>query len=1564
MSRSTTVLFVAFVLAALTMGQGDPLPMTRVPVELASGQLTNGTTDARTVWAEVLTIPTASSVQLVFEVADLGNDDDVLIVRGAENDEMQRLTRLVLKQWRNHSAWFNGSTVTLELQLSPGSSAQVAVGAAFAFLAPMAPPAGLDSLCGADDRVLSTDARVNRLVITSTQTGGGCTGWLINSRNVILSAGHCASPLPDYFVIAEFNYPLSNALGEIQHPGVADQFPVDQTTIQANNGGVGNDWAVARLHPNSSGETASQRQGGWFTLVTTLPIYAPPLLIPTFRVTGNGSDSTPNYTYNYVQQTSTGPSHGYSGDVVQHRVDTTDGGSGSPIIDVASGAVVGIHTNAGCDATPTSYNTGTSVLNAGLQAAIANASGCASLTLTNDAPASVTCTPVIFNTSAPTFDWAVVGVSSTNDWDIQIESTGSTYGGSACDYLIANGNLGGVAPVSGSLFRFAGLATATAEFQIATTITVGQQNFGSLASTEIVDLFQFLIPSAGSYDITVNGDPAFGFDLYAPGVNDAWRPRGGAGILASGTVGGQPHAAFVLSPGWHALLVGRNGGPGVVDPTALTVTVCTSLPTLALSQDAAVAVASDCRRFAVVPEAGWWNVVGITSASDWDIDLGPAQSQNGGAICDFVVANGTLGGIGPSLGVVARYNGTEGATVEHGSRATGALGVPHDTVLAAGDVVDIVQYTIAASGNYDLTVTGDGSLSFSLFVPGTSAEWRPRNARLWGGTVGDASQTFALGTGSHAVVISRNGGTSAAALPYTIHFAPTVAPLTLAPSTISTTVTTISQPFTISPSAGSWNAVGVTSTSDWDIAIGTAESQLGLSFCDFLVANGNLGSIAPTAGIITRFSGASTASANQATRVTVTPGTTYGAAWGASQALRVFEFTIPTANDYDIGLTGLSGLDWFLFEPGPDSAWRRRGDADFVGTVGGAGITRALGAGVHAIVVCVDGGVGISGSFTVDVHQTPYPVPVLTSMTPTVATAGAGAVSLACSGSAFVPASVVRWDGTSLPTTYLNSGSLSATLAAGFLTSAGTHSITVFTPTPGGGTSAGLTFTINNPVPTLASMSPTSATAGGAAFTLTVNGTNYNTQSRVQWNGVNLTTTLVSATQLTVAVPAANIATAGTATVRINNPAPGGGVSSSLTFTINNPVPTLASLSPASAIAGGAAFTLTANGTNCNTQTRVMWNGVALTTTFVSTTQVTAAVPAANIATAGSIIVRLNNPTPGGGSSGSLTFTVNNPVPTLASLSPTSQFAGGAAFTLTVNGTNFNAQSQVRWNSAALTTTLVSGTQLTAAVPAANIAFSGTASVDVRNPTPGGGVTAALTFTIVGPAVTSISPAAIAVMTPVSPPVVVTVNGSGFMSTSKVFANGIQLTTTYISGTQLTAQLPPAVPQTQFAGGLAVAVQNFPTVASNLAEIVVGTGSNHGVIGHVPLVEPIVAGSTFSLNMEGCTPSAPFLLVGDLGMPPPVTNWPTPAANFVLSVGTPGLFVVLDGIGVFGPPQAGVVMSPNQPGNTPPGGEFILSGLVAPLPSLGASFTLQVAYLDAASPTGFRLTWALVDTGI
>jgi len=88
------------------------------------------------------------------------------------------------------------------------------------------------------------------------------------------------------------------------------------------------------------------------------------------------------------------------------------------------------------------------------------------------------------------------------------------------------------------------------------------------------------------------------------------------------------------------------------------------------------------------------------------------------------------------------------------------------------------------------------------------------------------------------------------------------------------------------------------------------------------------------------------------------------------------------------------------------------------------------------------------------------------------------------------------------------------------------------------------------------------------------------------------------------------------------------------------------------------------------------------------------------------------------------------PPPNLASMSPISASNGDSPFKLTVTGANFAPASTIQWNGSSRPTNFVSATQLTASIPASDVAAAGTAQVTVFNRSPGGGASSALTFTV------------------------------------------------------------------------------------------------------------------------------------------------------------------------------------------------------------------------------------------
>lgn len=184
----------------------------------------------------------------------------------------------------------------------------------------------------------------------------------------------------------------------------------------------------------------------------------------------------------------------------------------------------------------------------------------------------------------------------------------------------------------------------------------------------------------------------------------------------------------------------------------------------------------------------------------------------------------------------------------------------------------------------------------------------------------------------------------------------------------------------------------------------------------------------------------------------------------------------------------------------------------------------------------------------------------------------------------------------------------------------------------------------------------------------------------------------------------------------------------------------ITSLSPANVTAGSPQFTLTVVGSGFVAKTVVQWNGGTIATQVQTDSAgnvigITATVPASLVAKPGTAFVNTLSPHSGAGTNGlsnPLAFIINppgNPLPAVSSLSPSCTVAGGAAFSLTVTGSNFlpasdpSGGSQVLWRAGAGGTQTIlatvgstSTTQIQATVTNTLIASPGTANVSVFNP--------------------------------------------------------------------------------------------------------------------------------------------------------------------------------------------------------------------------------------------------------
>ncbi|HEY8077374.1 MAG TPA: IPT/TIG domain-containing protein, partial [Labilithrix sp.] len=409
-------------------------------------------------------------------------------------------------------------------------------------------------------------------------------------------------------------------------------------------------------------------------------------------------------------------------------------------------------------------------------------------------------------------------------------------------------------------------------------------------------------------------------------------------------------------------------------------------------------------------------------------------------------------------------------------------------------------------------------------------------------------------------------------------------------------------------------------------------------------------------------------------------------------------------------------------------------------------------------------------------------------------------------GDNFVARTVVQLDGAPLATTFVSTTELRATIPTSSLLAVGTLRLSAGTSPPGGGASKEVDFNVVNPAPTLTTLAPMSVVAGTSSpVSLHLTGSGFVTGAKVVYGSTDLTTTYDSMTDLDATIPAGMLATSGSVPVKVVNPAPGGGDSTTIAFTVSNPNASIQNVTPSTAFVGSAPVDVIVTGGGFVAASVVQFNAVSLATTFVSGSEVHATIPAAQLVNAGDFPVVVNNPPPGGGPTAPFTFHVVYPAPIASSLAPNATGAGAAPTMVTVTGSNFFAASQITFDGAPAATTYVDGSHLGATLTAAQLSTGKTIAVRVVTPSPGGGASGALSFTVTNPVPTiaGLNPSSVTAGSPNTP---IVVSGTGFLAASTVQSNGVAIATTFNSSTQLTATVPSG--QLLFPGSVSITVTN------------------------------------------------------------------------------------------------------------------------------------------------------------
>ncbi|ACO32987.1 IPT/TIG domain-containing protein [Acidobacterium sp.] len=309
--------------------------------------------------------------------------------------------------------------------------------------------------------------------------------------------------------------------------------------------------------------------------------------------------------------------------------------------------------------------------------------------------------------------------------------------------------------------------------------------------------------------------------------------------------------------------------------------------------------------------------------------------------------------------------------------------------------------------------------------------------------------------------------------------------------------------------------------------------------------------------------------------------------------------------------------------------------------------------------------------------------------------------------------------------------------------------------------------------------------------------------------------------------------------------------------------PVITSVNPGSVTAGSSALTLTVNGSGFISTSVVQVNGSAESTTYVNGTQLTAVVPANQIAVGAELAVTVMNGTVS--SSGTTTnLEVDNPVPAIVSYLPSSETAGASSATVTIAGTGFNSATVIQVNGASRTTTYTNPNVVSVTLTAADLSAAGTLSLAAMNPTPGGGTSKPVSLNVITlpqPTIATVSPDSIYIN---SSDTTIAVNGTGYTSSSVVEWNGTPLKTSLANGyvNTLLATVPAADLTTAGKDSVTVSTPGASPLTSTAATVTVANPPAPVVTYMSPGGGPINTASTITLQGTGFTSNTSIVVNG------------------------------------------------------------------------------------------------------
>ena len=176
--------------------------------------------------------------------------------------------------------------------------------------------------------------------------------------------------------------------------------------------------------------------------------------------------------------------------------------------------------------------------------------------------------------------------------------------------------------------------------------------------------------------------------------------------------------------------------------------------------------------------------------------------------------------------------------------------------------------------------------------------------------------------------------------------------------------------------------------------------------------------------------------------------------------------------------------------------------------------------------------------------------------------------------------------------------------------------------------------------PIIDSLEPDQATVGGQELILTVTGRNFTDGAKFLWNGQEVETTFNSDTELTAKVKAAGLKNTGNFSGSVTLAQLPLFPSNERLVALLNPQPQISTLTPDQVDAGSEALTLVVKGQDFVNGSAVLWDGAAKVTTFISPTELRAAISKSDLRLGGNIAISVANPEPAQGVSNAAFFRV------------------------------------------------------------------------------------------------------------------------------------------------------------------------------------------------------------------------------------------------------------------------------------------------------------------------------------